>query len=294
VFGRNRPVDAALLAGDKRRRCAGETRMGSEFRVWPGSSSPLGATWDGSGTNFALFSSVATRVELCLFDSGGEREIARIPLPEMTHETWHGYLPDVRPGQLYGYRVHGPYEPPAGHRCNPNKLLIDPYARALAGELVWDDALYGYTIGHPDADLSFDERDSAAFVPRSVVVDTAHTWGPTRRYPAARDEMVVYEMHVRGMTMRHPGVPEADRGTFAGLAAPPVARHLRDLGVTAVELLPVCTPSCTTATWPSAARRTTGATTASASSRRTPNISAPAASWTSRPSSRSCTTPISR
>ncbi len=213
--------------------------MGSEFRVWPGSSSPLGATWDGSGTNFALFSSVATRVELCLFDSGGEREIARIPLPEMTHETWHGYLPDVRPGQLYGYRVHGPYEPPAGHRCNPNKLLIDPYARALAGELVWDDALYGYTIGHPDADLSFDERDSAAFVPRSVVVDTAHTWGPTRRYPAARDEMVVYEMHVRGMTMRHPGVPEADRGTFAGLAAPPVARHLRDLGVTAVELLPV-------------------------------------------------------
>ncbi len=149
--------------------------MSSAFRVWPGSSAPLGATWDGSGTNFALFSSAATRVELCLFGADGMTELARIALPEMTHETWHAYMPDVRPGQLYGYRVHGPYKPEAGHRFNPNKLLIDPYAKALAGELIWDDALYGYTIGHPDADLSFDERDSAPFIPRSVVVDTAHT-----------------------------------------------------------------------------------------------------------------------
>ncbi len=213
--------------------------MATDFRVWPGTSAPLGATWDGSGTNFALFSSAATKVELCLFDAAGEKEIARIPLPEMTHETWHGYLPEVRPGQLYGYRVHGPYEPDAGHRFNPNKLLIDPYAKALSGELRWDDALYGYTIGHPDADLSFDERDSAPFVPRSVVVDTAHTWGQPRPRPTMREEMIVYEMHVRGMTMRHPGVAEADRGTFAGLAAPPLAKHLRGLGVTAVELLPI-------------------------------------------------------
>jgi len=210
----------------------------SDFRVWPGRPYPLGATWDGSGTNFALFSAHAGKVELCLFDGDGKEEIARIALPEYTQEIWHGYLPDVRPGQLYGYRVHGPYEPTAGHRFNPHKLLIDPYAKALVGELRWDDALFGYKVGDEAEDLSFDERDSAPFIPRCEVIDPAFTWG---RRPEQRPwhETVIYEMHVRGFTRRHPGVPEAARGTFGGLAAAPAVDYLRDLGITAVELLPV-------------------------------------------------------
>ena len=210
----------------------------SDFRIWPGRPHPLGATWDGSGTNFALFSANAETVELCLFDGDGKTEIARIALPEFTQEIWHAYLPDVRPGQLYGYRVHGPYEPEAGHRFNPNKLLIDPYAKALVGDLVWDDALFGYEVGNPAEDLSFDAHDSAPFIPKCKVVDPAFTWGRSREQRPWH-ESIIYELHVRGFTRRHLDVPDDMRGTFAGLASAPVVEYVRDLGVTAVELLPV-------------------------------------------------------
>jgi len=208
-------------------------------RVFSGLSHPLGATWDGSGVNFALYSANATRVELCLFDRSGRREVARIALPEQTHEVWHGYLPDVRPGQLYGYRVHGPYDPGQGHRFNPNKLLIDPYAKSLYGDIRWHDACYGYRVGSPREDLSFDRRDSARVVPKCVVIDPAYTWGEDilPRRPWA--ESIVYEAHVKGISARHPDLPPPIRGTFAGLAHPPVIEHLVRLGVTAVELLPV-------------------------------------------------------
>ena len=213
--------------------------MATDVRVLPGLPHPLGATWDGAGTNFALFSAHATRVDLCLFDERGRRETARIPLPEMTHEIWHGYLPDVRPGQLYGYRVHGPYAPDAGHRFNANKLLIDPYAKALHGQINWHDSLFGYTIGHRDGDLSFDRRNSARYVPKSVVVDPAYTWGRERPQPRPWHETVLYEMHAKGFTMRHPDVPAAERGTIGALSRAPIVDYLQDLGVTAVELLPI-------------------------------------------------------
>jgi isoamylase len=199
---------------------------------------PLGATWDGLGVNFALFSAHATRVELCLFDEDG-KETERITLPEFTDEVWHGYLPDARPGQLYGYRVHGPYEPEAGHRFNPNKLLLDPYAKQIVGELEWNDALFGYTIGHPDEDLSYDERDSAPYMPKSRVIDSAFTWGHHYWPGVPWDRTILYEMHVRGYTMLHPRVPEDLRGTFAGLAHQHVVDYIRSLGVTSVELMPV-------------------------------------------------------
>jgi isoamylase len=213
--------------------------MSARRVVWPGRPAPLGTHWDGAGTNFALFSANAERVDLCLFDSHGERELERIRLPEYTHEIWHGYLPGVGPGQVYGYRVHGPYEPRNGHRFNHHKLLIDPYAKSLRGELVWDDALFGYVVGHDRADLSFDTRDSAPFVPKCVVVDAASVSPMSHTPDRAWHESIIYEMHVRGFTMRHPEVPAALRGTFAGLAAPPVVEYLRALGVTAIELLPV-------------------------------------------------------
>jgi isoamylase len=214
--------------------------LGSQsFRVWPGLPYPLGATWDGSGTNFALFSAHAEKIELCLFDDSGEQEIARLALPEFTHEIWHGYLPDVRPGQLYGYRVYGPYDPKAGHRFNPNKLLLDPYAKAAEGTLRWDDAVFGYKVGDPKADLSFDERDSAPFMPKCKVIDPAFTWGRDRPAQRPWHETIIYEMHVRGVTMQHPAVPEEVRGTFAGLSSAAVVDYLRELGITAVELLPV-------------------------------------------------------
>jgi glycogen operon protein len=209
-----------------------------DLRVWPGRPYPLGATWDGRGTNFALFSARAAKVELCFFDSEG-KETHRVALPEMTHEVWHGYFPDVRPGQLYGYRVHGPYEPDAGLRFNANKLLIDPYAKALAGEIEWHDALYGYKLDDPDQDLSFDERDSAPYLPKCVVIDPAFTWGTTPRPDHPPHRSIIYEMHARGFTMRHPDIPEAVRGTFGALSAAPTVQYLRDLGVTAVELLPI-------------------------------------------------------
>ena len=200
---------------------------------------PLGATWDGLGVNFAIFSAHATKVELCLFDETGETEVARVALPEYTDEVWHGYLPEARPGTVYGYRVHGPYEPAAGHRFNPNKLLIDPYAKQLVGKLTWGPELFGYTLGHKDKDLSFDERDSAPLMPKCRVIDPAFTWGTERKPSVPWERTVAYEMHVKGFTALDPRVPEADRGTFAGLGRAHVARYLRDLGVTTAELLPV-------------------------------------------------------
>ncbi|HEV2673892.1 MAG TPA: glycogen debranching protein GlgX [Aliidongia sp.] len=200
---------------------------------------PLGATWDGKGTNFALFSANATKVEVCLFDEDGRREGQRIELPEYTDEIWHGYLPEVGPGQLYGYRVHGPYAPEEGHRFNPNKLLLDPYARAHVGQLKWNDACFGYTIGHADEDLSFDERDSAIYMPKCVVVDPGFDWQQSHSPRIPWDRTIFYETHVRGYTKRHPAVPEHLRGTFAGLATREVVQHIKSLGVTSVELLPI-------------------------------------------------------
>ncbi len=200
---------------------------------------PLGATWDGLGVNFALFSANATKVELCLFDIEGKRELERIELPEYTDEVWHGYLPGVRPGTVYGYRVHGPYEPDAGHRFNPNKLLIDPYAKQLVGSLAWGPELFGYVLDSPDKDKSFDTRDSARLVPKSRVIDPAFTWGEERRPRVPWERTITYEMHVKGFTKLNTHIAEAERGTFAGLAHPRVANYLRELGVTSAELLPV-------------------------------------------------------
>jgi glycogen operon protein len=205
-----------------------------------GLPNPLGATWDGRGVNFALFSAHATKVEICLFNDDGTKETDRIELPEYTDEIWHGYVPELRPGTVYGYRVHGPYEPEAGHRFNPNKLLLDPYARAHIGSLTWDPACFGYTLDSPDADLSFDERDSAPFVPKCVVIDPDFDWRGSRdRSPTHFDRTIVYETHVKGFTMKHPGVPKEFRGTYAGLATKCVTDYIKSLGVTAVELLPV-------------------------------------------------------
>ncbi|MGP3723182.1 glycogen debranching protein GlgX [Cereibacter sphaeroides] len=208
------------------------------FALREGRPFPLGATWDGSGTNFAIFSAHARKVELCLFDARGRREIARVALPEYTHEVWHGYLPEVRPGQLYGYRVHGPYEPQAGLRFNPNKLLIDPYALMLQGEVVWHDAVFGYRMGNARADLSFDRRDSAFVMPKCVVVDPAVTWGPDYPPNIPWAETIIYEAHVKGMTALNAAIPDRVRGSFAALADPRAIEHLVTLGVTAIELMP--------------------------------------------------------
>ena len=212
----------------------------SRMRIHPGQPYPLGATWDGRGVNFALFSEHATRVELCLFDGPDARsESHRIALPEHTDQVWHGYLPHVRPGQLYGYRVHGPYAPGEGHRFNPTKVVLDPYAKAIARQIEWCDEMFAYRIGDPAEDLSYDERDNAAAAPLAAVVDTAFTWGDDRppRIPWA--DTVIYETHVRGFTMRHPSVPDHLRGTYAGLVAEAPLAHLQSLGVTAVELMPI-------------------------------------------------------
>ena len=210
------------------------------MRVRPGGPHPLGATWDGEGVNFAIFSENATGVDLCLFDRPEEDvETARIAMREWTDQVWHAYLPDVRPGQLYGYRVRGPYEPERGHRFNDAKLLIDPCARAVSGRLTWDDAVFGYTIGDPREDLSKDPRDSAGHVPKSLVVDSAFSWGEDRPPRVAWNQTVIYECHVRGMTIRHPDVPRPLRGTYLGLASDPIVDHLLALGITAVELMPV-------------------------------------------------------
>ncbi|WJI15874.1 glycogen debranching protein GlgX [Pseudoxanthomonas winnipegensis] len=212
-------------------------KYASPSRVREGRPFPRGATYDGKGTNFALFSANATAVELCLFDEAGNE--TRIELPEYTNEIWHGYLPDVGPGQRYGYRVHGPYAPAEGHRFNPNKLLLDPYAVEIEGDLIWADELYGYTVGHPDGDLSFDERDSAPFMPKAVVVHDDYDWEDDERLLTPWSQTLVYETHVRGYTKRHPQVPQDLQGTFAGLAQAPVLDYIKSLGVSAVELLPV-------------------------------------------------------
>ncbi|HET7728703.1 MAG TPA: alpha-amylase family glycosyl hydrolase, partial [Usitatibacter sp.] len=210
-------------------------------RVREGSPYPRGATWDGRGVNFALFSAHATKVELCLFDASG-RETERIVLPEYRDETWHGYVPDIGPGQAYGYRVHGPYAPEEGHRFNPNKLLMDPYARADIGQLTWDPAVFAYKLDDPAKDLSFDERDSAPFMPKCVVVDPNFDWARERTWQRIPwDRTVIYETHVRGFTRLHPAVPEPARGSYAGLAHPEVVKYIKSLGVTSVELLPVHT-----------------------------------------------------
>jgi isoamylase len=208
--------------------------------IWPGKPYPLGASWDGQGVNFAIFSAHATRVELCLFDSlDAPREATRITLPERTEDVWHGYVPGIGPGQLYGYRVYGPYNPAQGHRFNPHKLLVDPYARALSGTITWDNSLYGYRIGSPYTDLTIGKRDSAPYAPRSVVVDERFDWGDEQRPNLPLHESVIYEAHVKGFTMCHPGVPEAIRGTYAGMGSEAAIEHIKALGVTAVELLPI-------------------------------------------------------
>jgi isoamylase len=209
------------------------------IRVREGLPHPRGATWDGKGVNFSLFSAHATKVELCLFDSRGETERQRIELPEFTDEIWHGYIEGIGPGQVYGYRVHGPYEPEQGHRFNPNKLLLDPYAREFVGQLRWDHACFGYTIGAEGDDLTFDDRDSAAFVPKCVVVDPGFDWKQNVKPLVPWDRTIVYETHARGYTKLHPNVPEKLRGTFAGLSVPQVVEYVKSLGITSIELLPI-------------------------------------------------------
>ena len=207
--------------------------------VWPGQPYPLGASWTGEGVNFALFSEHAEKVELCIFDAKGRREIQRIDMRWQTDQVWHCYLPEARPGLLYGYRVYGPYKPEEGHRFNPNKLLLDPYAKDIYGNIVWSDAHFGYRIGDKRADLSFDRRDDARFMPKCQVIDPAFTWGDDRPPRTPWEDTIIYELHVRGFTMQHPDVPPALRGTYAGLATAPVIEYLQRLGVTAVELMPV-------------------------------------------------------
>lgn len=210
-----------------------------DFTISKGSAYPLGATWDGRGVNFALFSAHAERVELCLFDRKGRKEIQKLTLPDYTDQVWHGYVPEARPGQLYGYRVHGPYCPEEGHRFNPNKLLIDPYARRLQGTIKWSDAHYGYIANSPREDLSFDRRDSAFAMPKCVVVDEAFSWEGDRRRLVPWSDTIIYELHVRGFTRRREEIPKQLRGTFAGLADPVSINYLKSLGITTVELLPV-------------------------------------------------------
>jgi len=207
-------------------------------RVWPGTSYPLGATWDGAGTNFALFSEAAEQVELCLLDGDDPAQLTetRIGLTEVDGFVWHAYLPDVGPGQRYGYRVHGPYEPRRGHRCNPAKLLLDPYGKAVEGEVRWNEALFSYRFTDPGA---MNTADSGPFMPKNVVINPFFDWGADRAPRTPYHETVIYEAHVRGLTLRHPEVPEQQRGSYAGLAHPAVIEHLIRLGVTAVELMPV-------------------------------------------------------
>ena len=205
------------------------------MKVWPGNPYPLGSTYDGSGTNFALFSEIAERVELCLFDDAGNE--TRVDLSEVTGYCWHSYLPEIEPGQRYGYRVHGPWNPAEGHRCNPAKLLLDPYAKAIEGQVEWDEAVFPYDFAEgPDAPS---DADSAPFMPKCVVHQPFFDWSGDRLLQRPWHETVIYETHVRGFTMLHPDIPEELRGTYAGLAHPAAVDYLRELGVTAVELMPV-------------------------------------------------------
>lgn len=208
-------------------------------RLDPGTPYPLGATWDGLGVNFAVFSANAEQIDLCLFDSAGRKELARLPLPECTDEVWHGYLPGAHPGTVYGFRAYGPYQPQHGHRFNPAKLLIDPYAKKLTGPFRWADALFGYRIHSSRQDLSLDKRDSSPAVPKGVVIDEAFDWSRDVRPDVPWSETVIYEAHVRGVSMLNPDVRQHERGTFAVLASPRFIDHLHTLGITAIELLPI-------------------------------------------------------
>ena len=207
---------------------------GTPVQIWPGSAYPLGATYDGSGTNFALYSEVAERVELCLFDEAGTETV--VALPEVDGLVWHAFLPGIEPGQRYGYRVHGPYDPAAGHRCNPNKLLLDPYSKAIDGSFDWDQSLFSYDFGDPD---SRNDDDSAAHMPKSVVINPFFDWGVDRPPKRQYAESVIYEAHVKGLTETHPDLPAELRGTYAGIAHPAVIDHLKRIGATAIELMPV-------------------------------------------------------
>jgi glycogen operon protein len=208
--------------------------------VLPGNAFPLGATWDGNGVNFALYTEGATAVELCLFDNkNSTKESAHIRIKEMDNHVWHAYIPGLKPGQLYGYRIHGPYDPENGHRYNHNKLLIDPYAKAISGTIQWHDSLFGYQIGHEDADLSFSDSDSAPFVPKAVVIDPSFDWDGDKPPQIPYHQSIIYETHVKGFTKLHPDIPEKIRGTYAAIGHPVTIDYLKSLGITAIELMPV-------------------------------------------------------
>ena len=206
--------------------------------TYPGSPFPLGATWDGEGVNFALFSENATAVDLCLFDSKTNKE-KRIRVKEIDNHIWHVYIPALKPGQLYGYRVYGPYEPQNGHRFNPNKLLIDPYAKALSGRVEWHNSIFSYEMSHPEEDLSFSEEDSAPYIPKAVVIDPSFDWENDKAPKIPYHKSIIYEAHVKGLTQLHPGIPEEIRGTYSAIAHPVIIQYLKDLGITAIELMPV-------------------------------------------------------
>jgi isoamylase len=208
--------------------------------IYPGQPYPLGATWDGEGVNFALYSENATAVEICLFDNedDGEESI-RAFLPEHSHQVWHGYIPGIKPSQLYGFRVHGPYEPENGHRYNPHKLLIDPYAKAISGVINWHHSLFGYDFNAENTDLSFSDSNGAAYIPKAVVIDPSYDWEGDKLPRTSYHNSIIYELHVKGFTMRHPDIPEEIRGTYAALGHPVTIKYLKSLGITAVELMPV-------------------------------------------------------
>ncbi|HUR64877.1 MAG TPA: glycogen debranching protein GlgX, partial [Chitinophagaceae bacterium] len=211
-----------------------------KYDVYPGEPYPLGATWDGEGVNFAVFAENADGMELCLFkDLESKIEEQRIRIKEVSHHVWHAYIPGMHPGQMYGYRAHGTYDPLNGYRYNPNKLLIDPYAKAISQPVFWNDALFGYIMGHPDEDLSFSTIDSAPFAPRSVVIDTSFDWEGDKPPRIPYHKTVIYETHIKGLTQTHPDIPENMRGTYAAIAHPVTIEYLKNLGITAVELMPV-------------------------------------------------------
>ncbi|HUR66656.1 MAG TPA: hypothetical protein VMZ03_09935, partial [Chitinophagaceae bacterium] len=211
-----------------------------KYNVYPGEPFPLGATWDSEGVNFAVFAENADGMELCLFDNpDSKNEEQRIRIKEVSHHVWHAYIPGLNPGQLYGYRAHGIYDPLKGYRYNPNKLLIDPYAKAISQPVVWNDALFGYIMGHPEEDLSFSDEDSAPFAPRSVVIDTRFDWQDDKPPRIPYHKTIIYETHIKGFTKTHPAIPENIRGTYAAIAHPVTIEYLKKLGITAVELMPV-------------------------------------------------------